>query len=145
MTDYLALAERLKWLMDPNATDERRAWHTSELVVLAEMALREAHAEIEDWKRVHADLAHASNETLEGAREVFAERDGLRAEVERLRQRIGECEGALETYRHPIEAEQECERLRALLQAAQPYVKHFGAEVSDAIFARIDAELGDKP
>jgi chromosome segregation ATPase len=76
--------------------------------------LREAHAELADWKRVHGELAHASNETLEGMREVFTERDGLRAEVERL---------------------------RALLREARIGLYGLG---DDAVVARIDSELGEK-
>jgi chromosome segregation ATPase len=77
----------------------------------AAAALREAHATSEKhrlaWCKAASELADAQDDIAE-----------LRKENERLQQRIGECEGALETYRHPIEAEQECERLRALLLEA---------------------------
>ena len=41
MTDLLALAERLEWLLQDPPTDERRAWHTVEFVREAAAALRE--------------------------------------------------------------------------------------------------------
>jgi len=52
-----------------------------------------------------------------GIRQLFEQ---LQEENESLKQRIGECEGALATYRHPIEAEQELLHLKQQLAQRVP-------------------------
>ena len=127
MSNLIALAERLEQTrMDVLSMD-------------CAAALRSAQAEIERRHGIGGELIIARRERDEwkqSADSLNADVTVLGQEVERLRQQLGQ----------PLETERENERLRALLKEALRYVNfcHFTEPEAPALYARINAALGDK-